>query len=288
MPGSRNFTLAFYIAVACLVLIGLVPVEEQREALAWQRAVANLGLVVSFGLGAVLGTWIGLLLALDAVCSLLAALLAARLPSTLRTTPLGEPGSPGGAGPSWTLFAWATAIQCGWYLGYEAYLTATAAQLRVTLGPEGVSWYAGVMVLNVVGCAGLGVLAARWIDEPRWSVPIGSLLFVTGAAIGVAWPGWKLGTAIGMGIVTLGELLFIATSQFVWMSLVPRSTRHGTVFAVASTAVALSRAVGAALAFPLIVDAGSPALGLMVLAAPGLLLGLFGEPVWRAFREVGR
>jgi predicted MFS family arabinose efflux permease len=31
--------------LARLVLFGLVPVEEQREALAWQRATANLGLV---------------------------------------------------------------------------------------------------------------------------------------------------------------------------------------------------------------------------------------------------
>lgn len=265
-----------------LALVRLVPAEHQREALAWMRSTTNLGLVVSFGLGAALGTSVGLLLLLDAVASLGAAALATRLPDRADTAP---PPAPAGAGGG-TLhaFAWATAVVATWGLAYEAYVTATAAQLREVLGPAGVSWYSGVMLGNVVGCALLGVVFARAIAEPRWSIPAGALLLVGGATLGVAWPGWKPAVAAGMLLVTVGELVFTATSQFVWMTLLPDTPRRSTVFAVATTATSLARAMGAALAFPLVVDLRVPGLGMAALALAVLVLGATAEPVWRAFR----
>lgn len=63
-----------------LMLVAMVPLEAQREALAWQRATANLGLVVSFSLGALFGGgYIAGLLLLDASASLVGAVLAWRL-----------------------------------------------------------------------------------------------------------------------------------------------------------------------------------------------------------------
>jgi MFS family permease len=87
--------------VARLILMELVPISEQREALAWQRSTANLGLVVSFGLGAVLGTQVALLLALDALASFSAAALAVRLPAARApsTTEGRAPTTPSGS--SW-------------------------------------------------------------------------------------------------------------------------------------------------------------------------------------------
>jgi MFS family permease len=268
-----------------LLLVSLVPLEHQREALAWQRTTGNGGLILAFTMGALLGQHVGLLLALDAGSSLLAAALTWGLvPSTGHE---GKGKARGQASSGWGVFLWATLLVGWWNLTYEAYLTASAAQLRLALGPDGVSWYSTVMILNVVGCAGLGLLVTRWIDEPRWSVPAGLALLLAGAAVGVARPDHVWQVALGMALATAGELVFTATSQFVWMTLLPASPRQATVFSVAMTAVMLLRAVGAALAFPLVVNAPAPSLSMLLLGVPGLLLALSAAPVWRAFREAG-
>jgi MFS family permease len=268
-----------------LLLVSMVPVEHQRVGLAWQRTTANGGLILAFTMGALLGEHVGLLLALDAGSSLLAAALAWGLVPATRHEGKGRIRAEGSAG--WGIFLWATLLVGWWNLTYEAYLTATAAQLRLALGPDGVSWYSTVMILNVVGCTALGLLVARWIDEPRWSIPAGMLLLLLGAAVGVARPDLVWQVAAGMALATAGELVFTATSQFVWMTLVPASPRQATVFSAAMTFTFLLRATGAALAFPLVVDAPAPALSMLLLGAPGLLLALTAAPVWRAFREVG-
>src|SRR5262249_15276986 len=138
---------------ARMLLAVLVPVSEQREALAWQRATANLRLVVSFSLRALLGQHVSGLLLLRACTAFFAAVLAWRDPNA---PPAPAPDNTGG-GSTVGPFVWMTCIVGSYALLYEAYMTATAAQLREALGPAGVSWYSGVMVLNVVGCAVLGV-----------------------------------------------------------------------------------------------------------------------------------
>lgn len=269
-----------------LMLVAMVPLAAQREALAWQRSTANLGLVMSFGLGAILGGHhVGWLLVLDASASLLGAFLAWRLlPSASVAS---APWSRGTGPVVWGPFLWATAILGWWNLTYETYLTSSAAQLRLVLGPEGVSWFSMVMVLNTVGCAVLGVAVARWIDRPQLSVPVGFAMLVVGASLGVAFPtalGW---VAAGMALATAGELVYVATAQFVWMTLVPDVPRRATVFSAAMTATFVMRAIGGALAFPVIVESGHPATAMALIGAPGLVLALLARPVWRAFDAVG-
>lgn len=269
-----------------LMLVAMVPLASQREALAWQRATANLGLVVSFSLGALFGGgYIAGLLLLDASASLVGAVLAWRLLPAAKVA--SAPWARGTGPVVWMPFVWTTAILGWWNLMYELYLSASAAQLRLALGPQGVSWYSGVMVLNVVGCAFLGVVVARWIDRPQISVPVGFVLLVAGAALGVAFP-TRLGcVAGGMVLATIGELVYVSTIQFVWMSLVPDVPRRATVFSVAMTATFVMRAAGGALAFPLIVESAHPSATMVILGVPGLLSALLARPVWRAFDAVG-
>jgi hypothetical protein len=89
-----------------------------------------------------------------------------------------------------------------------------------------------------------------------------------------------------MALVTAGELVYVATSQFVLMALVPDVPRRATVFSVAMTATFVMRAIGGALAFPLIVSAERPATAMVVLGVPAVLSALLARPVWRAFDVV--
>jgi hypothetical protein len=57
------------------------------------------------------------------------------------------------------------------------------------------------------------------------------------------------------------------------------------VFAVANVAVALARALGGALAFPLVVEGGRPGLAMAALVLPTLVLAATARPVWAALRR---
>jgi predicted MFS family arabinose efflux permease len=277
--------LGMFPSAVRLMLVAMVPLEFQREALAWQRSTANLGLVASFTLGALLGGhFVAVLLLLDAAASFVAAGLAWRLLPSAQVA--SAPWARGSGPVVWLPFVWTTAILGWWNLVYELYFTSSAAQLRLVLGPAGVSWFSAVMLLNVIGCAVLGVVVARWIDRPQVSVPAGFLLLTAGAALGVAFPSQLVCVAAGMALATAGELVYVATIQFVWMSLVPDVPRRATVFSVAMTATFVMRAIGGALAFPLIVESAHPATTMLILGVPGVLAALVAAPVWRAFDAV--
>jgi AAHS family 3-hydroxyphenylpropionic acid transporter len=276
--AATQIGLACFPVLNRVLLAGAVPLDQQREALAWLRTTANLGLVMSFALGGAFGTHVTALLVADAVGSWLAAALGAALLTDAR-----RPATPSSAGAStWRPFLYLTAVMCAWGCAYEGFLTACAAQLRATWGPEGVSVFAWVMVLNTVGCALLGVVVARRIEAPDLAVPVGFALLLAGAALGVT--GSPAAAFVGMALATAGELAFSATAQFAWMALTPEGPRKATVFSVAMTASFLARAAGAALVFPLVVHAPFPALGMAGLVVPGVLLSLAGAPAWAAFR----
>lgn len=273
--------LACFPVVNRMLIAGSVPLGDQREALAWLRTTANLGLVASFTLGGLFGANVVALVVVDGAMSLVAAALGAVLLPDVRPPPAGMR-----AGAStWGPFGYMTLVICGWGFAYEGFLTACAAQLRISLGPGGVSVFSWVMVMNTVFCALLGVVAASRIATPDRTVAGGFALMLVGASLGVT--GSPTAAFAGMALVTLGELLFSATGQFVWMSLTPDVPRKATVFSTAMTASFLARAAGAAVVFPLVVHGAHPALAMGALVVPGLALAVFGAPVWAAFRAVG-
>lgn len=273
--------LACFPVVNRMLIAGSVPLGDQREALAWLRTTANLGLVASFTLGGFLGSHVVALVVVDGAMSLVAAALGAVLLPDVRPPPAGLRGG----ASTWGPFGYMTLVICGWGFAYEGFLTACAARLALSLGAGGVSVFSWVMVLNTVFCALLGVLAASRIARPDRTIAGGFALLLVGAALGVT--GHPAAAFAGMGLVTLGELLFSATGQFVWMSLTPDVPRKATVFSTAMTMSFLARAAGSALVFPLVVDGAQPALAMAALVVPGLALALLAGPVWAAFREVG-
>ena len=247
------------------------------------RTVANGGLAVSYGVSLLAGgeNLVPLLL-LDAATSLAAFVLGLFVLPAARSSTAG-PGS--GEGASYPVFLAMTAIVAGWSVGYECYLTASAALLRVALGPDGVRVFSGVMVLNTVGCTVLAVVLARAIAKPDRAVPAGFALLLLGAAIGVGADAPS--AVLGMTVVTLGELLYSATAQYVWMGLVPAGKHRGAVFSAGMTATFLGRALGASLAFPLVVEGSHPHLAMAAIVAPFALLAASARPIWRAWHAIG-
>lgn len=282
--AAANAGLAMFPVAARLLLAATVPGEGQKEAVAWLRTTANLGLAVSFVVSWALGgERVTTLLLLDAATSLLAlALAAAWLPAEAPPAAAAATGEGGGRpGP----FVAMTALVGLWSLGYEAYLTSAAALLRTELGPDGVRVFSMVMVANTVGCTLLGVAASRWIERPDRSVPAGFALLLVGAVVGTG--GEPAAALVGVSVVTAGELLWAATSQYVWMGLLPAGTRRSTVFSVAVTSNFLARAVGSALVFPVVLGSGHPRWVMAALCVPGLVGALLAGPVWAEHRRVG-
>jgi MFS family permease len=280
--ATAQIGLACFPVLNRVIIAGSVALTDQREALAWLRSTANLGLIVSFALGGVFGAHVAGLVLLDGTLALAAAALGAALLPDVRPAPVGR-----AAGEASTLgpFLAMTAMMCAWSFAYDGFLTACAAQLRASLGPSGVSVFSWVMVLNTVGCALLGVVAANRIASPDRTVVPGFALLAVGS--GLAVTGSPAAAFVGMALATAGELVFSATGQFVWMALTPNTHRRSSVFSVAMTANFLARAAGAAVVFPLVVDGAHPALAMGALALPGLVLAALGAPVWAAFRGVG-
>jgi MFS family permease len=281
--GLANAGLAMFPVASRLLLAAAVPGEEQKEAVAWLRTVANLGLAVSFTTSGLLGgERLVPLLLLDAAMSLAALVLgAAWLPGAHRSAAAGVAGRGGRA----VVFVAMTALVSAWNGAYEAYLASCAALLRTELGPDGVRVFSLVMIANTVGCTVLGVATTRWIARPDRSVPAGFALLLLGAVIGTG--GDATGALVGVTFATVGELLWAATAQYVWMGLLPDGARRSTVFAVAMTVTYLARALGAAAVFPLVVEGPMPRLAMGALVLPGLLGSLAAGPIWAEFRRVG-
>jgi MFS family permease len=280
--GVANAGLAMFPVASRLLLAATVPGAEQKEAVAWLRTVANLGLAVSFTVSGLLGgERLVPLLLLDAAMSVAAlALGAAWLPA--RDTAAATPA--GGAG-RWPTFLAMTLLVTCWNGAYEAYLASCAALLRTALGPDGVRVFSAVMVANTVGCTALGVAVTRGIARPDRSVPAGFALLLVGAVVGTG--GDAAGALVGVTVVTVGELLWAATAQYVWMGLLPAGPRRSTTFAVAMAATFLARAAGAAAVFPVVLASPSPRLAMGLLVLPGLLLSLLAGPIWADVRRVG-
>jgi MFS family permease len=273
--------LACFPVLNRMVIAASVPVSEQREALAWLRTTANLGLVASFALGGTLGSHVTALLVLDGAMSLVAAGLGAALLPAARPPATVATGGASTVGP----FLWMTALICGWGFAYEGFLTAVAAILRDELGPSGVSVFSWVMVTNTVGCALLGVAVATRIAVPDRTVPLGFALLAVGAALGVT--GTSATAFGGILLATAGELLFSATAQFVWMSLTPQGPNKSSWFAAGMTLSFLARAAGGAVVFPLVVHGAWPGFAMAAMVVPGFLFALGGRRAWEAFRAAG-
>jgi len=260
-----------------LLLAESVPPEGRREALGWLRSAANLGQIVSLGVGAALGRGsLTVLLWLDSATSFAAAIAGSRL---LRPHPAsGEEGAAprpetaeAAPGSSRRLFAYAAVI-AAYTLVYELFFVSLAAVTERAFAGRGPRVFSAVMLINVVLCGLLAVVAARRIVSVDLGFGLGIGLTGAGAALASAGtPGVAL-LSLGTLLVTLGEIAFGAVAQHALLGATPEGPRRGRLYAAAQVVATSGRIAGGALAFPLVVDGAHGARWIAALTLGALAL----------------
>ena len=267
-----------------LLLTRTMARTEQKEALGWMRFVNNLGQIFSYGL-ATLTASLGakVLIWFDAFTSLFAFVLGWRvLPKKEKNSdlPIGPPDASGTKrAVNWWPFVGCTFLITGWYAMYEFFVVGIAGLLEVTHPDQGLRIFSMLMVLNTVLCAALAVVASRFLTQVVPSLALGVLLTAAGVIL-AAWQTHDIALLFVSALfLTLGEVIYGALGQFLLIRSVPASARENTVYSSAILVANVGRMVAAGLAFPLIIDAKSPAWAMGITASVGafslvvLLLG---------------
>jgi predicted MFS family arabinose efflux permease len=256
-----------------LLLTQVVERRHHKEALGWMRTVNNLGQVLSFGLATLtarLGA--GILVWFDGLTSLLALAAGAKLlpkreGKGTRAPSLGAvPGANGERPAGWWPFIGCTLIITSWNFMYELFMAGVAGRLKLVYPDEGLRIFSGLMVVNTVLCAGLAVVAARVLNRVVPCLVLGVALTSSGLALAVARTESVGLLFVSMLLLTLGEVVYGALAQFLLIRSVPPSKRENTVYSLAIVTANLGRVIAAALAFPLVVMAVSPAGAVAVTA----------------------
>jgi Major Facilitator Superfamily len=272
-----------------LLLITRVPPEGQREALGWLRGAANLGHVMSYGAGIVF-TAAGVLglMWFDSLTSLVAALIGLRL---LRDAPAAgaaprpaveDAAAPRGLSP---LFACA-AVLGGFMFLYDLFTVSASAAAERAFGARGLAVFSEMMIINVVFCALLAVAAARVLKRVSVAFPLGILLAGAGTAVTTAGVGKPLWLFAGAFIVTVGEVVLGALSQYALLRAAPAGPRRGTYYSAALVVQTLGRIAGGTLAFPMVVDGAHGTLFVVACTAGALALWGAARPlILRAMPE---
>lgn len=247
--------------------------ERQRAAVYRMRyVVTNVG----GGLGPLLGVTLGVAAASSAF-AVTALSYAAFLAAVCLLAPRDTSAAPAGPPPRslraslevlgrdralrWLLLS---AILFG--AGY-AQIESNLSQLVVQAFPDGLRFYSWMLTLNAVGVVVLQPLAHR--VEQRVAagrlMQIGSALFCAGCLAMAAFPGDRVALALGIAVITVGEVLVVPTLSVVIDELAPAGLR-GSYFG-AATLRQLGPALGPALGGAVAAGAGASALfGFMALA----------------------
>lgn len=300
-----QFGNAMYPSSVRLLLIQLVKREtSQREALGWVRMVNNLGQVISFGAGTLIGGW-GLipLFWLDALTGLLSAGYA-------KSTLPKEPFPTQSQRPGLRLFQkdsefWKTLrsqkerlltvlglgfLGLGFSFFYDLFMITASAKLSLSLGSEGVRVFSIVMLVNTLICALLAVKAAQHFTAPEKVIPAALILGFLGNWIAFAASPFSSASFIFFGILllTAAELGFFATSTFALLKWIPSSPFQGRIHSLLVLLQVLGRLTAASVAFPILVHGSVSSVRFLLLGAliPVTLLSVWVYPrVKRGFEE---
>lgn len=262
---------------ARLMVTEMVPAAQRQEAIAWQRTGNNFGSVVSYSIAALASRWgVVPLLAFDAATSFLAAAFG------WRVLPEAKPGARQAAGDpfddrgSWTSFLLCAILLAGSSFLYEVFMVGAAARSQLLFGSEGIAVFSRVMIINTVLCAGLSVVAARRLKNPRVALPTGMGLMLVGLMVLFSDAGlerYGRGTFyFGSLLLTFGEIAFNALSSYVLITVTPPGRNRGSIYSSALLIQFGGRILGGMAAFPFVVHGTAPFTFLCAVGIPVVLL----------------
>jgi MFS family permease len=283
-----QFAEALMNVVQRLLLMDQVDFAHQREALGWLRMVNNFAQIFSFSVAA-LGAKLGVtpLMLFDSGTSLGAFFLGRRLLPTVNRRASGE-GLSGAAksnAPSPSAFYRCAVVLMGWSFMYELFLEGGAGRLEVLHPGEGLRRFSMMMIFNTVLCSAFAIKATR-VFRHSWNAICGGVTLTAAGVMVAAWgmqsQGWVFG---GNFLITLGELMVGAVSQYTLMRLTPGDRNSGFYYSTGLTLMQSGRILGAAAAFPLLIHAATLSRFMALIAA---VLAALWAVLWSLKGEISR
>jgi MFS family permease len=274
-----QFGQALFYSPARLLVVELVPPEEQQESMGWLKTTNNLGNIFSYVLGTLFaGLGVTLLILFDSVTSLTACIVGAwLLPNPTKHEP-GAKKQGGEATGTWKTFVMCTLTVAGFYFLFDLFMVSTSARCRALFGQEGLRIFSEAMVLNTVLCTAFVVVAARRLNNPRVVFPVSILLSAIAMLLVAHDVKQKAVILVATLIITVAEILFTALAQFVLIRATPASGSQGAIYGFSLLVQSAARVVGSALAFPMIVNGDHPMTFVGVSAAAILVVSFMARP----------
>ncbi len=239
-----------------LILAHTVSRKNQKEAFGWIRVVNNLGQVFSYLLAMFVSSLgIPFLMIFDGLTSIAAFFYGMKsLPSGKSEAVLADEKTQSGSGATelFPFIAFALVVSI-WSFLYDLFFVGVAAKIKVIYPADGIRYFAIVMFVNTIICAGLAVWSTRVFKDAVKSFGLSLLLTVAGIAIALFAVQDLRFVILGSLLATFGEVIYGAVAHFVLIRLNPGRKRAGLYYSNALFVANLGRILAAAVCFPLIV-----------------------------------
>ncbi len=259
-----------------MLLTHLVDPQHQQEALGWGRTVNNLGQAFAFSIGAALGA-LGTnpLFWFDAATLLAALFLGLWLIPGKKVSGTAPKKSFKRAAheiftPSVHNLILCGLILAGWTLIDDLFMVGIAARLKILRPDAGLQMFSQIMILNTILCTAFAVIAARKLTRVIPTLATGTIITGVGLWVALNWIDSTWGVFAGAFLVSAGEVIFSAVSQFALIQVTPHGPHESSWYSTGLILQSLGRLAGSTLAFPLIVEHPDPSL--WIAAATGLTL----------------
>ncbi len=260
-----------------LLLIQSVAIGAQKEGLAWLRTGQNSAVLVANGI-AYLASGFGLafFFIFDAMTAFLAIGVGLRiLPrNSILQSVASSTGVSGDRTRSENTLAIAlvTLTITGFMLLMEVFFVTAAVQSKRAFGDTGIAKFAQIMMINTFLCATFNVFAARLFSSIRIACSTGIVMQALAVSLILIFPSiWPL-YIVAVVVQTIGELGFTSVAQHLLLSLIPRDQRQGKVYGASLFIQFSGKAVGAALAFPLMDWGRGGVIAIFMLAVLAFLV----------------
>jgi hypothetical protein len=163
-------------------------------------------------------------------------------------------------GLTWWPFIGCTILLAAYNFMYELYMVGVAGRVKLEFPEQGLRIFAFLMVINTVVCAGLAVVASRWLKLAVPTLVLAVTFTAGGVILAVEEPRSLVWLYASAFLLTLGEVAYGVYAQFLMIRSVPASPRENTIYSGGLVFAVLGRASAASLAFPWVVYAARPAV----------------------------